>query len=320
MKQILLAILASILSQAPAQSQDYRAKPIRMIVPSLPGAAPDFVGRIVAERLSTRLNQKVIVDNRPGAGGIIGLELLKASPPNGYTIASVQAGPLTVSPFLQDNLPYDPLRDFTYISNLVRFPLLLVSHPSLPVKNVKELIALARARPGQITYASSGIGGTVHVSAELFNLMAKVKMSRIQYKSIAPAVVAVLSGEAQLTYSNIPAILPHARSGRVRVLGISSARRSSFLPEFPTIAEGGLSGYEAYGAAGMAGPPNMPREIVQRLNKETVEILDSKEVTDLMLPLGMLPAPSTPDEFTAFIRAELKKWGEVVKMANIKSE
>ncbi|MGZ8198079.1 MAG: Bug family tripartite tricarboxylate transporter substrate binding protein [Burkholderiales bacterium] len=320
MKQILIVLFASILVVAPAQAQDYPSKPIRMILPVLPGGAPDFVGRIVADRLSSRLNQKVVPDNRPGAGGVIGLELLKAAPPNGYTIASVQAGPLMVTPFLQDNLPYDPLRDFTYISNLLKFPLLLVSHPSLPVKNVKELIALARARPGQVTYASSGLGGTAQVTAELFNLTAKVKMSRIQYKSIAPAIIAVLSGEAQLTYSNAAAILPHVRSGRVRALGITSAERSPFLPEFPTIAEQGLPGYEAYGSAGMLGPANMPADIVQRLNRETGEILRSKEVADFMYPKGMLPAPSTPEEFVAFTRAELKKWGEVVKLANIRAE
>jgi tripartite-type tricarboxylate transporter receptor subunit TctC len=320
MKRVALALLASIAGFAPAKAQDYPSKPIRMILPVLPGGAPDFVGRIVAERLSTRLNQKVIVDNRPGAGGIIGLELLKASPPNGYTIASVQSGPLTVSPFLQDNLSYDPLRDFTHITNLLKFPLLLVAHPSLPVNNVKELIALARARPGEITYASSGQGGTAHVTAELFNLMAKVKMARIQYKSIAPAIVAVLSGEAQLTYSNAPAIMPHVKSGRVRALGITSGQRSPFLPEIPSIAESGLAGYEAYGSAGMLGPPNMAKEILQRLNKETVAVLEQKEVMELMIPQGMLPAPCSPEEFTAFLKAELRKWGEVVKAANIKGE
>ena len=320
MKGVLLAAIAASLVQGAARAQEYPAKPIRMILPVLPGAAPDFVGRIVADRLTARLHQKIIPDHRPGAGGVIGLELLKASPPNGYTIASVQSGPLTVTPFLQDNLPYDPLRDFTYITGMLKFPMLLVAHPSLPVKNVKELIALARARPEQVTYASSGAGSTVHVAAELFNLTAKVKMSRIQYKSISPAIVAVLSGESQLTYANFPAILPHVRSGRVRGLGVTSAQRIAFLPEFPTIAESGLPGYEADGAAGMLGPPNLPKDILQRLNRETVAVLESKEVMDLMVPQGMLPAPSTPEEFSAFIRTELKKWGEVVKAANIKGE
>ena len=320
MKRLLVAIPILLLGQTAVHAEDFPTRPIRMIAPVLPGGAPDFVGRIVADRLSTRVNQKVIVDNRPGAGGIVGLEILKASPPNGYTVASVQMGPLTVTPFLQDKLSYDPVRDFTHISGLLKFPLLLAAHPSLPAGNVKALIALARSRPGEISYASSGNGGTVHISAELFNLMAKVKMSRIQYRSIAPAVTAVLSGEAHLTYSNIPAILPHVRSKRVRALGISSAERNPFLPEIPTISESGLPGYEAFGGAGMVGPANMPTAVLQRLNREVTAILESKDVRDLMVPQGMLPAPSSPQEFTAYIKAEQKKWEQVVKAANMKAQ
>ena len=301
-------------------AQDYPDKPIRMIVPVLPGGAPDFGGRIVAERLSLRLGQKVVVENRAGAGGIIGLEVLKTSPANGYIIATTQLGPLTVSPLIQEGLSYDPLRDFTHITNLLTFPLLMVSHSSLPAKNVKELIALARAHPGQVTYASSGAGGTGHIATELFNLMAKTKMQRIQFKSVAPSLISVMSGESQLTLSNSAAALPHVNSGRLRALGISSEKRNPYLPQIPTIAESGLPGYEASGAAGVIGPPNMPRAIVQRLNREIVEILNSKEVAGIMLPVGMLPAPTTPEEFTAYIKAELKKWEPVIRQANIKGE
>lgn len=317
---IAAGVLGVFLVHPAAQSQGYPSKPIRMIVPVLPGGAPDFAGRAVGQRLSDRLAQQVVVDNRPGAGGIIGLEALKASPPNGYTIAAVQMGPLTVNPHIYDKLSYDSLRDFTHITNLVKFPLLLVTHPSLPVRDVKELIALARARPGEITYSSSGAGGTVHTSAELFNMMSKVKMLRIQYKSIAPALVAVVSGETHLTFSNFPAALPLVRSGRLRVLGISSAKRSPFLPEIPTIAESGLPGYEAHGGVGVLGPANVPEDILGRLNREIVGILNMKEFVDVIVPQGMLPAPSTPEEFTAYLRSELKKWGEVVKVANIRLE
>jgi tripartite-type tricarboxylate transporter receptor subunit TctC len=303
-----------------AQAQDYPDKPIRMIVPVLPGGAPDYGGRIVAERLSARLGQKVVVENRAGAGGIIALEVLKASPPNGYTIASTQMGPLTITPLIQEGLSYDPVRDFTHITNLLTFPTLLAAHVSLPAKNVKELIALARAHPGEVTYASSGAGGTGHISAELFNLMAKIKMQRIQFKSVAPSLISVLSGESQITYANISAALPHIHSGRLRVLGVTSAKRVPSLPDIATISESGLPGYECTGGAGIIGPPSMPKNIVQRLNKEIVEILNSKEVADLMLTVGMLPAPTTPEEFTAYIRAELKKWAPVVKQAIIKGE
>ncbi len=303
-----------------AQAQDFPDKSIRMIVPVLPGGAPDFGGRIVAERLSARLGQKVVVENRAGAGGVIALEVLKSSPPNGYTIASTQMGPLTITPLVQEGLSYDPVRDFTHITNLLTFPTVLVAHVSLPAKNVHELIALARARPGEITYASSGVGGTVHTTAELFSLMTKIKLQRIQFKSIAPALISVLSGESQITFPNVSAALPHVQSGRLRVLGITSAKRLPTLPDIPTISESGVPGFEALGGAGILGPANMPRNVLQRLNKEIVEILNSKEVTDLMLNVGMLPAPTTPEEFTAYIRSELKKWAPVVKQAGIKGE
>jgi tripartite-type tricarboxylate transporter receptor subunit TctC len=315
-----VAAAVFVLHASVAPAQGYPAKPIRLIVPFPPGGGVDFIGRIVGQKLSERVGQQVAIDNRAGANGIVGLEALKAAPPDGYTIAAASAGPLTVNPFIYAKLPHDTLRDFTHIANMVNFPLLLVSHPSLPVKNVKDLIALARAQPAQIVYSSPGSGNSGHLAAELFNSMAKVKILHVPYKGTAPAVVAVLSGEAHLTYSSIPTILPHVRSGRVRALGVGNAQRVPSLPEFPTIAEMGLPGYEAYAWGGMIGPANMPPQIVQRLSKEIVEILRQKDVTDRMLSEGTVPTPSGPDEFTAYIKSELKKWGEVVKMAGIKAE
>lgn len=316
----ILVILAGYFGCEQSVAQDYPDRPIRMLVPVLPGGAPDFGGRLVAERLSIRLGQKVVVENRAGAGGVIALELVKSAPPNGYTIASTQLGPLTITPLVQEGLTYDPLRDFTHIANLLTFPTLLVAHVSMPVKNVKELIALARTRPGEITYASSGVGGTVHTTAELFSLMAKINLQRIQFKSIAPALISVLSGESQITFPNISAALPHVQGGRLRVLGVTSAKRVSLLPDIPTISESGVPGYEALGGAGIIGPANMPPNIVHRLNKEIVEILNSKEAVDSLAKVSMFPAPTTPDEFTAYIKAELKKWALVVKQAKIKGE
>ena len=316
----ILIILAGYLGCEQSAAQDYPDRPIRMLVPVLPGGAPDFGGRLVADRLSIRLGQKVVVENRAGAGGVIALELVKSAPPNGYTIASTQLGPLTITPLVQEGLTYDPLRDFTHIANLLTFPTLLVAHVSMPVKNVKELIALARTRPGEITYASSGVGGTVHTTAELFSLMAKINLQRIQFKSIAPALISVLSGESQITFPNISAALPHVQGGRLRVLGVTSAKRVSLLPDIPTISESGVPGYEALGGAGIIGPANMPPNIVHRLNKEIVEILNSKEAVDSLAKVSMFPAPTTPDEFTAYIKAELKKWALVVKQAKIKGE
>ena len=301
-------------------AQAYPVKPIRLIVPFPPGGGVDFIGRIVGQKLTERLGQQVAIDNRSGANGIVGLEALKTSAPDGYTIAAASAGPLAVNPFIYSKLPHDTLRDFTHIANMVNFPLLLVAHPSLPVKNVKELVALARSKPGQISYSSPGSGNSGHLAAELFNSMAKAKILHVPYKGTAPAVVAVLSGEAQLTYSSIPTILPHVRSGRVRALGVGNSERVPSLPEFPTIAEAGLPGYEAYAWGGMIGPANMPAAVVQRLSREIVEVLKQKDVSDRMLAEGTIPTPSGPEEFTAYIRAELRKWGEVVKMAGIKAE
>jgi tripartite-type tricarboxylate transporter receptor subunit TctC len=317
-----LALMLGVLSLCPgaALAQAYPSKPVRLIVPFPPGGGVDYIGRIVGKGLSERLGQQVVVDNRPGANAILGLENLKTSPPDGYTIAVASAGPLAVNPFLYVKLPHDTVKDFTYIANMCSFPLLLVSHPSLPVKNVKELIALAKTRPNEITYSSPGVGNTGHLAAALFNSMAKVKITHIPYKGTAPAVLAVLSGEAQLTWSSIPTILPHTRSGRVRALGVGNAKRIPSLPEFPTIAEMGVPGFESYAWGGMIGPANMPRDVVMRLNKEIVATLNQKDVIDRMLADGTVPTPSGPDEFLAYMKSELKKWGDVVKMAGIKPE
>lgn len=316
------AFALSMLVMYPAvtPAQPYPSRPIRMIVPFPPGGGVDFIGRIVGKGLSERLGQQVVIDNRAGANGILGLQALKAAPPDGYTIAAASAGPLTVNPHIYRKLPYDSLRDFVPISNMVNFPLLLVVHPSLPVKNVKELIALAKKRPGELSYSSSGIGNSGHLAAELFNAMAKVDILHVAYKGTGPAGVAVLAGEVQITYSSIPTVLPFVRNGRLRALGIGNAQRIPSLPEFPTIAESGLPGYEAYAWGGMIGPANMPKDIVQRLNKEIVATLNQKDVIDRMLAEGTVPTPSTPEEFAAYMKSELQKWGDVVKLAKIKPE
>jgi len=315
-----LALVTLGLCPAVALAQAYPAKSIRLIVPFPAGGGVDFIGRIIAKGLSEQLGQQVVVDNRPGANAILGLEVLKAAPPDGYTIAAASAGPLTVNPHIYRKLSYDTLRDCTPISNMVNFPLLLVAHPSLPVKNVKELIALAKARPGEITYSSPGSGNSSHLTAALFDSMAGIKTIHVPYKGTAPAVVALLSGETQLTWSSIPSILPHVRSGRVRALGVGNKERLKALPEFPTIAEAGVPGYEGYAWGGMIGPANMPKDIVARLNKEIATILNQKSVIETMLSQGTVPTPSSPEEFTAYMQAELKKWGDVVKLANIKAE
>jgi tripartite-type tricarboxylate transporter receptor subunit TctC len=318
----ILALAVAALSAWPvaALSQSYPSKPIRLIVPFPAGGGVDYIGRIVGKGLSERLGQQVVVENRAGANAIVGLEVLKASPPDGYTIAAASAGPLAVNPFIYAKLPHDTVKDFTYIAKMVIFPLLLVSHPSLPVKNVKDLIALARAHPGEITYSSPGAGNTGHLAAALFDSMAKVKTVHIPYKGTAPAVLAVLSGEAQLTWSSIPTILPHVHAGKVRALGVGNSQRIPSLPEFPTIAEAGVPGFESFAWGGMIGPANMPKDVVARLNKDIIATLNQKDVIDRMLSEGTVPSTSSPEEFLAYMMTELKKWGAVVKMAGIKPE
>ena len=317
---LIVAVGAFALPPGCVLAQAWPAKPIRMIVPFPPGGGVDFIGRVIGKSLSEHLGQQIVIDNRAGANGIVGLEALKSAPADGYTIAAVSAGPLAVNPFIYAKLPHDTLKDFTYIGSAVNFPLLLVSHPSLPVKNVRDLIALARAKPNQISYSSPGAGNTGHLAAALFESMAKVNTIHIPYKGTAPAVMALLSGEAHLTWSSIPTILPHARSGRARALGVGNAERVPSLPEYPTIAESGLPGFESYSWAGIIGPANMPKDVVERINKELVEILKQKDVVERLLAEGTVPTPSSPDAFAAYIKSEYKKWGDVVKMANIKGE
>jgi len=315
------ALAFGVLSLCPvtALAQAWPNKTIRMIVPFPAGGGVDYIGRIAGRGLSDRLGQQVAVDNRAGGSGIIGLQAMMAAAPDGYTIAAASAGPLVINPHIFAKLPYDSLRDFTHIANMSSFPYLLVTHPSLPVKNVKELIALAKARPGEITYSSPGTGNGQHLATALFNSMAKVEILHIPYKGNAPSVLAVLSGEAHFTHSSIPSILPHVRAGRVRALGVANAQRLPSLPEFPTVAESGLPGFEASGWVGMIGPANMPKDVVQRLNKAIVDTLKQKDVIDRMLADGAVPTPSSPDEFTAYMNSEFKKWGDVVKIANIKA-
>ncbi|MBM3344434.1 MAG: tripartite tricarboxylate transporter substrate binding protein [Betaproteobacteria bacterium] len=315
-----IALALAALAPTAAQAQQYPNKPVRLIVPFPPGGGVDFVGRVVGQKLTERLGQQFAVDNRAGANGIVGLQALMAAPPDGYTIAAVSAGPLACNPHMYSKLPYDTLRDFTPIANMINFPLMLVAHPSLPVKNVKELLALAKARPGEITYSHPGVGNTGHIAGELFDAVGKIKTTGIPYKGTAPAVVAVLSGEAQLTYSSIPSALPHIRAGRLRALGVGNAKRLSALPEFPTVAESGLPGYEAYAWAGMLGPAKMNPELVQRLSREIVAAVNSKDVSDRMLNEGTVPTPSSPEEFAAYIKSEIQKWGVVIRGAKIRVE
>ena len=308
--------LLALAVAASAGAQSYPVKNITLVIPYPPGGGTDLFGRMLASDMAKQLGQQIIVDNRSGAAGNIGAEYVTKAAPDGYTLLYT-ASQMAVSKALGAKLRYDPQRDLRPISMTISIPLVLVVHPSLPVKNVKELIALARARPGEITYSSPGTGNGQHLATALFASMAKIKLVHVPYKGNAPSVIALLSGETQLTHSSVPAMLPHVRAGKLRALGVAGAQRVPSLPEFPTVAEAGLPGFDASGWAGMLAPANTPQDIVQRLNKAIVDTLAQKQTIERMLADGALPAPTTPQEFAAYLKSELKKWGEVVKVANI---
>ena len=320
MHRAALALLTLVLLPAIAAAQTWPAKPVRMLVPFPPGGGVDFAARVIGKHLADRLGQPVVIENRAGANGIIALEALKGAAPDGYTLAAASNGPLVINPFLYLKLPYDPVRDFVAIGRLVDFPLLLVTHPSVPAGSVPDLIALAKAKPGVLTYSSPGVGNGSHLAVELFASMANVSLVHVPYKGTAPAATALLAGEVSLTFSSIPTVLPHIRAGKLRALAVGNAARLPALPEFPTVAESGVPGYEAFSWAGLIAPAGTPKEIVARINRETVQILKQKDIVDQLARDGTLAAPDTPEEFSAYIKAELDKWSAIVKLAKIKPE
>jgi tripartite-type tricarboxylate transporter receptor subunit TctC len=322
MRSVVLKVIALVLALAPltVMSQSWPSRPVRMLVPFPPGGGVDFAARILGRHLSERLGQPVVIENRAGANGIIALDALRQAAPDGYTISLASNGPLVINPFLYVKLPYDTVRDFVAIGKMVDFPLLLVTHPSIPAKNVQELIALAKAKPGTLTYSSPGVGNGSHLAVELFASMANVNVVHLPYKGTAPAATALLAGEVSFTISSIPPVLPHVRAGKMRALGVGQAKRLPALPECPTIAESGVPGYEAFSWAGLIAPAGTPREILVRLNREMNQVLAQKEIIEQLAKEGALATPDSPEHLSAYIKAELAKWEKIVKLANIKPE
>ncbi|MGZ9012192.1 MAG: Bug family tripartite tricarboxylate transporter substrate binding protein [Burkholderiales bacterium] len=294
----------------------FPVKPIRLVIPYPPGGGTDTIGRPLVQRLGENLKQQVIVDNRGGAGGNIGMEIAAKSPPDGYTLVLAITAQLAVNPALYKKLPYDPVKDFEPISLLATGPYLLLVHPSLPAKSLKELIALARARPGQINYASSGNGSGGHLAAALLENMANIKMLHIPYKGGGPALVDLLAGNVQVLYATYATSRPHIDSGRVRALGVSTARRLTGV-DIPTIAEQGLPGYDAGVWYAVLAPAGTPRDIVAKLNAEFVRALGSLEIKALLAKASIEPIGSTPEELAKFMKEEIAKWAKVVKSANV---
>ena len=307
-----IALTAICLSTSAIAADAYPQKPVRVIAAFPPGGFVDLCARVVAAPLGAALGQQVIVDNRGGAGGIVGTELAARATPDGYTLIVGSVGTHAVNQTLYRKLPYNVLRDFQPVTRLADAPSILAVHPSLPVKNVKELIALARAQPNKILYASAGSGTSTHLAAALFVNLAGIQLVHVPYKGGGAAIVDVLAGQVPITFGTAATVSPYTKSGRLRGLGVTGGKRSAALPELPTVAEGGVPGYEMLNWLGVFAPVNIPRDIVDRLNGELLRILRTQDVREKLNAAGAEPAALATGEFFAFVKSEVGKWGKVV--------
>ena len=301
-----------------AAAQNYPTRPIRVILSVPAGATPDVTARVLTPGMAQLLGQQLVVDNRPGAGGMIGAEIAARAAPDGYTVFISSPGALTILPHLRKDVPYDTLRDFAPVSLISIGPFVLITNPALPAKSVKELIALARAQPGRLNYASAGNGVANHLAMELFKQMAGVDIVHVPYKGAPQAVTDVVGGNMNMMFNSIAPIVGHIKAGRVRVLGIASPKRSSQLPDVPTISEAGVPGFEAVNWFGMFVPAKTPKPIVTKLNEAVVKVLRSEEVRTQYTKLGADVVGSTPEEFSAFVRRDIEQYARVVKLSGAK--
>ena len=313
--RLLAALLLSVMPLASAQN--YPTKPVRIVAPFPPGGGLDLVARALGQRLSAVFGQSIIIDNRSGADGMIGTEQVAKAPPDGYTLLISSTGPMVINPALNLKMPYDTVKDLAPVTLVVVQPLCLVVHPSLPVKSVKELVALAKAKPGQLNYGSGGIGNGAHLAGELFKLATSTDIVHVPYKGAAPAVVDLLAGQVQIMLNSIPVMLPQIRAGKLRALAVGADHRMAILPEIPTMHEAGVSSFDANSWYGFFAPAGTPRDIVARLNAESARILRSAEMRDFMGQQGADAIGNTAEEFAAHIRAELAKWSLAVKTARV---
>jgi tripartite-type tricarboxylate transporter receptor subunit TctC len=297
----------------PVHAQAYPSRAVRIVVPFPPGGTSDILARALGQKLTEEWGQQVIADNRPGAAGNIASENVARAKPDGYTLYIVTVGTHAINPAIYSKLTFDPVKDFTPVTNLVNLPSVMLVHPSVPVKSVKELIGLAKKRPGALQYSSAGSGAQPHLTAEMFKTMAGVDLLHVPYKGAGPQMIGLLSGEVALTFATAPSGVPYVKSRQLRALGVTSANRIAALPEVPTIAEAGVPGYEAIGWNGMAAPAALPAPILEKIHEAVVKIVRAPEMRQRLIDLGADPAPSTPGEFSALIKSELVKWAKVVK-------
>lgn len=314
---VVLLVAAGCAFALPAAAQEYPVKPVRIIIGFPPGGATDLVVRLMAPKYASILKQQFIVDNRPGANGVIGSDLAAKAAPDGYVIHLATIGSLVLSP-ATSKVPYDPLKDFAPVSQAVALQNIFIVHPNLPPRTLKELIALAKSRPGVLNFASSGTASPGHLAGELFNNMAKVKLVHVPYKGGGPAMVDLIAGHVEIFVAVISTAVPQVKAGKARALAVTGPKRAVALASVPTVAESGLKGYEATNWYGYVAPPNTPRAIIERLHKATVAVLEMPDVKQTLLDQGIDAAPSSPEQFAAYIRAETGKWTKVIQAAGVK--
>ena len=319
MQKIILALILALVATAlrPVAAQTYPAKPIRFIVPFPPGGGNDLIARELSQHLTESLGQPMVVDNRPGASTLIGAEAAAKASPDGYTLFMGNNSTLTINPHLYKKLPYDAVRDFAPLSLLASAPFVLLAHPSVPAQSVKELIALARQRPGQLNFGSSGLGIATHLAGEMFKLMARVDIVHIPYKGAAPALTDLIGGQIELLFNNVISAMPHVRSGRLRALAVTSKTRSHALPQVPAVAEAGLPDYEASVWYAVLAPARAPAPVLTRLHGEFVKALQQPRVQDRLASDGASNVGSTPEVLARTIEADLARWGKVIKQNGI---
>ena len=314
-----IAVLGCVLlTVTAAQAQPYPSRTVRLVVPFAAGGSTDIIGRTVGQKLNEMWGQPVVVDNRPGGSTVIGTDVVAKSAPDGHTLL-VTPAPFTIVPSLIAKLPYDPAKDFEPITLINTTPLVVVVHPGVPAKSVKDLIALAKARPGTINYGSSGSGGSNHLAGELFNALAGVKMVHIPYKGNAPALTDLLGGHVDLVFNGLTSAMPLIKTGKLRALAVTSIKRTGSLPDMPTLDELGLKGFQAVAWNGLSAPARTPKDIIAKLNADVLKVVRSPELAERLRAEGSDPVGNSPEQYAAFLRDEIAKWSKVIKFAGVKS-
>jgi tripartite-type tricarboxylate transporter receptor subunit TctC len=316
-RSLFVSVIALVMCGG-AWAQTYPGKPVRMIVPFPAGGATDIVARLVAQKVSESFGHQVLVDNRGGAAGTIGSDLAAKAPPDGFRILVGTSSTHAIAPSLYTKLPYDPVKDFTPVAALATSTITLSAHPSVPARNVKELIALAKAKPDVLSFASSGAGGVSHLVGEMFKSQAGIQMLHVPYKGDAPALADLVGGQVSLEFGTAVALLPYIQSGKLKALAVTSLKRSPALPDVPTVSESGLKGFEALQWFGIFAPAHTPRDIVTRLNTETLRIVNTPDLKNRLAQLASEPMPGSAEQFAAFQKAEIAKWAKVVKTAGVR--